>query len=117
MRPPLFVEHQRLQEELYNFYGINKRLPSVQELSKESPGLLETKITYSPDAGLSYKYEKEYPMNPPFIGLFTFGKIYPKTDMHIGFSLTPESVKQNHSVRFQKSAQNQTEQLPAVKTP
>jgi hypothetical protein len=105
MRPPLFKEYHRIEEELYTKYLADGVLPEPQALSASTQKTLSehTEIRYTVNEGLSYRYDKPYPLNAPFIGFVTFGLCWGGEEGCVGESQSPESLIHNAKLRAGRS--------------
>jgi len=104
MRPPFYHEYHQITDEIYARYLTDGALPAPSALSAPAQKTLsENKgIEYSVDDGLSYMYDKPYPINQPFIGFMTFGLCWGGTPTGGGESQSPKDLIHNARLRAGK---------------
>ncbi len=104
MRPPLFQECRQIQTEIYAKWLSDGVLPAPGALSASAQKMLSENrgIQYTVKDGLSYKYDKPYPINVPFTGLITFGLLWGGEDTCVGRSQSPEVLIHNAKLRAKK---------------
>jgi hypothetical protein len=107
MRPPLIKEYQRIQEEIYTRYLIDGVLPAPGDLSASAQKTLSEhpEIQFTSKEGLSYRYDKPYPINVPLTGLLTLGSWWGGESCCNGVSERPEILIHNARLRADESRQ------------
>lgn len=104
MRPAFFREYHQIAEEIYAQYLTHGTLPAPSALSASAQEtLFEDKgIDYSVTEGLSYKYDRPYPINEPFIGFLTLGLCWGGARTAGGESQSPKDLIHNAQLRAGK---------------
>jgi len=104
MLPPLHKEYKQLTSEIYTRYLSDGVLPSLETLSASAQRTVAENegIDYSAEEGLSYFYDKPYPLNVPLVGIVTCGLWWGGTQECAGESQAPEHLIHNAKLRAER---------------
>jgi hypothetical protein len=101
MRPALFEEYHRIEEEIYARYLTDGVLPAPSALSTSAQKTLSehTEIHYTVKDGLRYRYDRPYPARVNLLRLVTLGYYGGGETGCIGESQRPEDLIHNAKLR------------------
>ena len=95
-KPLYYEENEVLVKELYSKIREHGELPEVQDLSWQSQEIIATDngITYSPLEGLTFVYDKAYPLNTTLKNMLSWGGCHEGPHLEER-SHTPETLRLN----------------------